>query len=151
MDTFFIWYVWLAVALIALILEVFTTGFIVACFSVGAVAAALTDVFGGGMNALLIVFALVTVGVFAFIRPFAVKYLLRSRHSVATNQAALIGRIGRVVTAIDNQSMRGEVKVDGDIFPARSFAGEPIPAATDVKVEALDSITVIVSPWPEKQ
>lgn len=70
---------------------------------------------------------------------------------MATNQAALIGRIGRVVTAIDNQSMRGEVKVDGDIFPARSFAGEPIPAATDVKVEALDSITVIVSPWPEKQ
>lgn len=84
MDTFFIWYVWLAVALIALILEVFTTGFIVACFSVGAVAAALTDVFGGGMNAQLIVFALVTVGVFAFIRPFAVKY--RSGPGIAWRQ-----------------------------------------------------------------
>lgn len=115
MDALFVWYVWLAVALITLILEVFTSGFVIGCFSVGALVSAIVAALGGGMNAQLIVFAAVTVGVFAFIRPFALKYLLRARNRVATNNDALIGRTGQVVTAIDNAAMRGEVRVDGDI------------------------------------
>ena len=92
MDALFVWYVWLAVALITLILEVFTSGFVIGCFSVGALVSAIVAALGGGMNAQLIVFAAVTVGVFAFIRPFALKYLLSARNRVATNNYALIGR-----------------------------------------------------------
>ena len=151
MENLFVWYVWLALALITLILEVFTSGFIIGCFSIGAAAAAVVAAFGVDTNVQLIVFAAVTVGVFAFIRPFAVKYLLRAKHRVATNNDALIGRLGRVVTAIDNENMRGEVKVDGDIFPARSHSGELIAAAHDVKVVALDSITLIVEPVEDRE
>lgn len=146
MDALFVWYVWLAVALITLILEVFTSGFVIGCFSVGALVSAIVAVLGGGMNAQLIVFAAVTVGVFAFIRPFALKYLLRARNRVATNNDALIGRTGQVVTAIDNAAMRGEVRVDGDIFPARSHSGAAIPSGCDVRIVALESITLIVEP-----
>ena len=71
MDALFVWYVWLAVALITLILEVFTSGFVIGCFSVGALVSAIVAALGGGMNAQLIVFAAVTDEVFAFIRPFA--------------------------------------------------------------------------------
>lgn len=146
MDALFVWYVWLAVALITLILEVFTSGFVIGCFSVGALVSAIVAAMGGGMNAQLIVFAAVTVGVFAFIRPFALKYLLRARNRVATNNDALIGRTGQVVTAIDNAAMRGEVRVDGDIFPARSHSGAGIPSGNDVRIVALESITLIVEP-----
>ena len=107
---------------------------------------AIVAALGGGMNAQLIVFAAVTVGVFAFIRPFALKYLLRARNRVATNNDALIGRTGQVVTAIDNAAMRGEVRVDGDIFPARSHSGAAIPSGCDVRIVALESITLIVEP-----
>ena len=151
MESLFVWYIWLAVALITLILEILTSGFIIGCLSVGAVVAAIVAAGGGGTNAQLIVFAAVSVGVFAFIRPFAVKYLLRAKNKVATNNDALIGRTGRVITAIDNDNMRGEVKIDGDIFPARSHNGRPIAAAADVKIVSLDSITVIVKPAEENQ
>ena len=127
MEYLFVWYVWLALALLTLILEILLPGFVIACFSVGAAVAAIVAAFGAGVNAQLIVFAAVTLGVFAFIRPFALKYLMRNpKNRITTNHDALPDRIGRVVTAINNESMKGRVKVDGDVFMARSADGMPI-------------------------
>lgn len=150
METFGVWYVWLAVALIALILEIFVSGFFIACFSVGALATALAAALGAGIDGQLIVFAAATLAVIVFVRPFALKYL-HTGNKTTTNNEALIGRTARVITAIDNENMRGEVKIDGDIFPARSHRGMPVPAAREVKIVALDSITLIVEPLAEKE
>lgn len=147
MEYLFVWYVWLAVALVALILEVLLPGFVIACFSVGAAVAAVVAAFGAGVNAQLIVFAAVTLGVFAFIRPFAIKYLMRNpKNRITTNHDALPDRIGRVVSDINNESMKGQVKVDGDVFMARSSDGMPIPEGTDVKIVKVDSTILVVRP-----
>ena len=151
MEAFGVWYMWLAVALIALILEIFVSGFFIACFSVGALVTALAAALGAGIDGQLIVFAAATLAVIVFLRPFAIRYLHTSGKGSATNNDALIGRTGRVVTAIDNENMRGEVKVDGDIFPARSHKDTPIPVAADVKIVALESITLIVEPLSKEQ
>ncbi|MDD4820421.1 MAG: NfeD family protein [Flavobacteriales bacterium] len=147
MEILFVWWAWLVAAIILLIVEILLPGFIVGCFAVGAVVAAIVAVFGAGVNAQIFTFAFVTLGVFIFIRPFAIKYLMKdSKHRVTTNHDALPGRIGRVISDIDNEAMRGEVRVDGDIFMARSLSGEPIKKDTDVKIEKIDSIILIVSP-----
>ena len=59
MEYLFVWYVWLALALLTLILEILLPGFVIACFSVGAAVAAIVAAFGAGVNAQLIVFAAV--------------------------------------------------------------------------------------------
>lgn len=147
MECLFVWWVWLVVALLALILEILLPGFIIGCFAVGATVAAIVAAFGGGVNAQLLTFALVTIAVLVFIRPFALKYLFKDKKQrITTNHDALPGRIGRVMSDIDNDAMKGEVRVDGDIFMARSFSGEPIKKDTDVKIEKIDSIILIVSP-----
>lgn len=145
METFCVWYMWLAVALIALILEIFVSGFFIACFSVGALATALAAALGAGVDGQLIVFAAATLAVIVFVRPFALKYL-HAGNGTTTNNEALIGRTGRVVTAVDNENQRGEVKIDGDIFPARSKDGRGIPTGGEVRIVALESIILIVEP-----
>ena len=55
MEYLFVWYVWLALALLTLILEILLPGFVIACFSVGAAVAAIVAAFGAGGNAQLIV------------------------------------------------------------------------------------------------
>ncbi len=42
------WTIWMVIALITLLLEIFTSGFAVICFSIGAVAAAITSHYVGG-------------------------------------------------------------------------------------------------------
>lgn len=147
MEELFVWWVWLVVAIVTLILEILLPGFIVGCFAVGATVASIVAAFGGGANAQLLTFALVTIVVLIFIRPLALRYIMKdTKHHVTTNHDALPGRIGRVITSINNEAMRGEVRVDGDIFMARSLSGEPIEKDTDVKIEKIESIVLIVSP-----
>lgn len=42
--------------------------------------------------------------------------------------------------------MKGRVKVDGDVFMARSADGMPISEGTDVKIVKVDSTILVVRP-----
>ena len=133
METIFVWWVWAVIAIITLIAEVLLPSFTVGCFSVGALVAAVLSACGVGVNTQLI--------------PFAVKYLLKKgKDAVATNQDALVGRVGRLTKAIEDPTLKGEVRIDGDIFPARSIDNSPIEAGEDVRVVRIDSIVMVVVP-----
>ncbi|MBR4403160.1 MAG: NfeD family protein [Flavobacteriales bacterium] len=147
METIFVWWVWAVIAIITLIAEVLLPSFTVGCFSVGALVAAVLSACGVGVNTQLIAFAVVSLLVFVVIRPFAVKYLLKKgKDAVATNQDALVGRVGRLTKAIEDPTLKGEVRIDGDIFPARSIDNSPIEAGEDVRVVRIDSIVMVVVP-----
>lgn len=147
METIFVWWVWAVIAIITLIAEVLLPSFTIGCFSVGAAVAAVLSACGAGLNVQLIAFAVVSLVVFVVIRPFAVKYLLKKgKDAVSTNQDALIGRVGRLSKSIDLPSLKGEVRIDGDIFPARSVDDMPIAAGVEVRVVRIESIVMVVTP-----
>lgn len=147
MENLFVWWLWAIVAIVTLIAEILLPSFTVGCFSVGAVCAAVVSACGMSANTQLVTFAVVSLLVFVFIRPFALKYLLKKgKNEVHTNQAALVGREGRMVKSIENPLMKGEVRIDGDIFPARSVDDTPIPCGADVRVVGMESIVMIVTP-----
>ena len=147
METIFVWWVWAVIAIITLIAEVLLPSFTVGCFSVGALVAAVLSACGVGVNTQLIAFVVVSLVVFVVIRPLAVKYLLKKgKDAVATNQDALLGRVGRLTKGIEDPTLKGEVRIDGEIFPARSIDNTPIPAGVDVRVVRIDSIVMVVTP-----
>ena len=47
---------------------------------------------------------------------------------------------------IDNVRSAGTVKVDGKIWTARSAGGDPIPAGTEVTIQAIEGVKVLVTP-----
>ena len=139
------WSIWLIVAFAFFLLEIFTNGIAVICFSFGALAAALVAGLGGNVTWQVIIFAAVSLLSLVFIRPILVKLFYKGgKNEVKTNADALIGRIGIVTEEIDNDKNTGRVRVDGDYWKAVSSTSEVISQDSKVKILKLDSIIVTV-------
>ena len=136
---------WLIVALAFFILEIFTTGVAVICFSFGAVGSCVAALCGANLTWQVIIFAIVTLLSFIFIRPMLIKlFYKKGKDDVKTNADALIGRRGIVSEAIDPSTGAGRVKVDGDDWKAVSADDQPIELGARVKILKLDSVIVTV-------
>ena len=72
------WVLWLIIALVFIILEIFTAGFAVACFSIGAVAAAIVAGVGLGLAWQLVAFSVFTILAFLIVRPLVIKHFYNS-------------------------------------------------------------------------
>jgi len=137
------WQVWLAIALFFLLLEIFTSGFAVACFSFGALAAALCAAIGLGYPWQLVAFAAISIVALVTVRPFVLKYF-NKKDTERTNGDALIGKTGRVSQKIDPVSGKGRVAIDGDDWKAVSEDGAVIEKGAIVEVTKIDSIILTV-------
>ena len=139
------YYYWLIIAIVLLILEIMTAGFGVICFAIGAALAALAA--GLGVDSIawqIIIFAVVSLLTFIFLRPVVIRFLDKKSQDVKTNADAIIGRKGVVSERIDAEQHTGRVAIDGDDWKAVSEDGSVIEKGTTVEIVKLDSIIVTV-------
>lgn len=134
------WQLWAVIAVVCLILELFTSGFFIVCFSVGALFALLTS-FVGGVYAQIGAFVFFSAISIFLVRPFAVRYLHGNRDGRVSNADALIGRVGTVSQDIV-QNGYGRVAIDGDDWKAESADGDII--AKDERVEVVGRESIII-------
>ena len=140
--------IWLIAAIILIIVEIFTAGFGVICFAIGALFSALTSYLGGSVVWQLVVFAAASMLAFFFLRPVIIKILDRKSKDIKTNAEALVGRVGVVSETIDNAHNTGRVAVDGDDWKAVSDDGSVIGKGQKVDILSLDSIILTVKLHP---
>ena len=67
-----------------------------------------------------------------------------------TNVESIEGKIGKVISDIDNINAKGIVKIDGVEWTARSQQNEVIKAGTLVKVVSVEGVKVIVKETENK-
>jgi membrane protein implicated in regulation of membrane protease activity len=116
-----LWVVWVIAAAGFGIAELhFATGFFLAPFAIGAALAAITDVAGAGDAASLIVFIVASLLALVLLRPLARRHL-QTPPQIRTGTAALIGRQAIVLERIANREGVGCVKIDGEVWTARSL------------------------------
>jgi len=139
-----IWHVWVIVALFFFVLEIFTNGFAVACFSIGAVAAAVASGLGLSLLWQLLIFAVLSIVALVTVRPLVMKLFYKKDEVCKTNGDALIGREGRVSEEIDPISGKGRVAIDGDDWKAVSCDGSVIAKGSMVEVISRDSVIITV-------
>lgn len=140
-----LWQLWTVIAVGCLIMELVSGGVFIICFSVGAVAAAVTTLVGGlGWQVFaFVVFAALSI---FLVRPFALKYLHDDKSAPVSNADAIIGRVGRVSETIVAGHF-GRVAIDGDDWKAQaSTTPADIPAGALVKVTGRESIIIDVVP-----
>ena len=130
-----IYHYWLIAAFVLVIIEICTAGFGSICFAIGAGVSALVAYFGGNYIWQLIVFAIVSILTFIFLRPVFLRFLDRRTKDVKTNVDALIGRKAVVSETIDHAAHTGRVAVDGDDWKAI--------AEDDVVIEKGEEVTII--------
>lgn len=139
-------YVWLIAAIVLVIIEISTAAFGSICFAIGAGLAALAAYLGANLAWQIIIFALVSLLTFIFLRPVVLRFLDKKSKDVKTNADALVGRRGIVSERIDSEQHTGRVAVDGDDWKAVTADGSIIEKGTSVEIVKLDSIIVTVKP-----
>ena len=136
--------IWLIVAIVLVIFEICSATFGAICFAIGAGFSALAAGLGANLTWQIVIFAIVSLLTFIFLRPFMLKFLDRKSKDVKTNADALVGRKAVVSERIDAAQHTGRVAVDGDDWKAVSADGTVIEKGTEIEIVKLDSIILTV-------
>ena len=140
------WIIWLIVFVVMLIIEAATTALATIWFAAGALVAMIMDLCGAPLNLQIIVMAAVSVVTFAicmiWIRPKLES--LRRANVQRTNADRLIGMEGVVIVPVNPVEGKGQVKVEGQVWSAKSEGA--IEEGTTVKIRAIEGVKLIVDP-----
>jgi len=144
----YLWIVWAILGAILVVAEIFTTGFVLLWFGVGALAAALAGLLGVHSIILqFVIFAVVSIGLTAASRTIFVNYFSREKTGgdLKTGVEALPGKVGTVVSSSRGSMHEGAVKVFGSTWTAYPADGEePLEAGDRVEVTQVQGASIYV-------
>ena len=135
--------IWVIAIVVFAILEAVTAQLVSVWFIAGSVAALLSKWLGAPFYLQLIVFVGVSAITLILTRPLIKKHLKPKNEP--TNADRVIGQTGIVTEKIDNLSAVGQVKVDGQIWSARSIDDAVIDEGKQVEIKRIDGVKLIVA------
>ena len=138
------WSFWLIVAGIFFIIEMATTGFLIFWLGIGAILAMVTSFITNSLVAQTIVFVVTSSILIPLTKPLADKFT--NKKTVPTNSYSLINKRGIVTMDINPMEATGLVKVNGEIWSAKSLDESIIAKGTEIEVINIDGVKLIVSP-----
>lgn len=144
----FAWILWVILGVILIIAEIFTPGFVLLWFGLGAIVAALAALAGVGYPLQFLLFFVVSIALTAASRTIFTKYLMRESGaggSYKSGADSLPGQVGTVVTSSQGALSEGAVKVYGSTWTAYPAEGEePLEAGARVVVESVRGASIYV-------
>lgn len=137
-----IWWIWMAIAAFFVIAEIFTMGFFLLWFGVGAALAGVLALLGLGMGWQLGSFIIVSLVLFLISRRFAEKFTKKQPPGVGADR--FIHKKGVVIEKIDNIKNTGRVRIGKEEWRADSHTDEVIPVGKTVAVDRVDGTHLVV-------
>ncbi len=132
------WILWVVLGIGFIVAEVFTLGFVLLWFGIGALAAALVGILGLGIVWQIMVFIVVSAVLTGMSRTIFAKYLQHGEGSrMKSGVEALPGKIGTVTASSKGALSEGAVKVFGSTWTAFPIDGEK-DLAEGEKVEVVE-------------
>ncbi len=144
-----IWYIWTIIAALFVVGEIFTAGFFLLWFGIGAAVAGVLALFGLGYIWQLGAFVLVSGVLFVVSRRFADKFTKKQPPGIGADR--VIGKQGIVLEEIDNTKNTGRVRLKKEECLAGSETGEVIPVGNQVEVIRLDGTHLVVKKIKEEE
>jgi membrane protein implicated in regulation of membrane protease activity len=135
---------WLIAAVVLAVAEVLNLSFFLFPFAIGAAGAAVAELAGAGTPVAVVVFALLTAVSFGIVRPIAKRHV-RTPPAIRTGTAALIGKPAVVLERIANDDASGTVRIEGEVWTARSYDDRTIEPGTRVEVIEIRGATALVA------
>ncbi len=128
---------WAILGVALIIAEVFTLGFFLLWFGIGAFVAAIFGFLGFSFVVQFAVFAIVSIALTVMSRTIFANYFRHGEDSVKMGVDALPGKIGTVTIASQGTLNEGAVKVFGSTWTAFPIDGET-PLIEGEKVEVVE-------------
>lgn len=134
---------WLILAGFFLILEIATEGFLIFWFGIGAlIAMIISFIWPEAMLTQIIVFGIASAILVLCTRKFSKK--VEPKTSNTSNVYSILNKEALVTTEIDNILGKGQIKIDGDIWSAKSENGEKISVNSKVEIVKIDGVKAVV-------
>jgi membrane protein implicated in regulation of membrane protease activity len=133
---------WLILFLVLACIEAATLGLVTIWFAIGALCGFFGALAGISLIWQVILFIISSTVLLIFTRPVAAKYL--NTRIKPTNADRLVGEKGVVIEAIDTVNGKGQVRVLGQVWSARSADGSDIGIDMKVEVQGISGVKLIV-------
>jgi membrane protein implicated in regulation of membrane protease activity len=147
MDWLRMWEVWLGLAIVLGIAEMFSLDLILAMLAIGAFAGLLTGALGAPVVFQMLAAAAVSVATLAFVRPPIVKRL-HSGPDLKLGHGKLVGQQGVVTERITGLEV-GRIKIGGEVWSAAPYDESlTIAPGETVEVLSIKGATAYVHPVP---
>jgi len=144
----YLWIFWAILGAVLVVAEVFTSGFVLLWFGIGALAAGLAGLLGVHSIVLqFLIFAVVSIALTAASRTIFVNYFSREKSGgdLKSGVESLPGKIGTVVSSSRGAMHEGAVKVFGSTWTAYPAEGEePLEAGDRVEVTRVQGASIYV-------
>jgi membrane protein implicated in regulation of membrane protease activity len=144
-----IWWIWMIIAALFIIGEIFTAGFFLFCFGVAAAVAGVLAILGVSFGWQLAVFVVVSGILFASSRRLAERFTKKQPPGIGADR--FIGKRGIVLEEIDNSLNFGRVRLDKEEWRADSENDSIIPTGKRVEVVRLDGTHLVVKVIEEEE
>ncbi|MDR2515780.1 MAG: NfeD family protein [Spirochaetaceae bacterium] len=136
-------WIWAVLVIIFALVEVFTFGLTTVWFALAALVMVFLSFLNISFPAQILIFLVLSAGFLIITRPLAVKKFKTGREK--TNVDSLIGKHALVIKKI-GEFEKGEVKLAGQIWAARSEDGAEIGEEVKCEVVRIEGVTAIVRP-----
>jgi membrane protein implicated in regulation of membrane protease activity len=133
---------WLGMVVVFTVIEVFTAGLTTIWFAIGSIPMIFLSFLPIPFLYQVLIMLVISIVLLIFTRPFFVKKLNANKEK--TNVDALIGKTALVTKKI-TKFEKGEVKIDGKIWTAKSVSEEDLEEGTECLLQSIEGVTAIVS------
>lgn len=139
------WQIWLILAGIFVIFEmIIPTDFLIFWVGMGALISCVTSIFVDNITAQIAVFCISSILLIFCTKPF-VKKFMKNVPDIHTNAFSIIGKNGIVLSDIDPISGKGQIKVDNEIWSAKTTSKEVIKKDTQITVTSIEGVRAVVA------
>lgn len=135
------WPFWLIIAGLCLVIEIYTVGFFIFWFGIGALFALLVSFLTNNLFIQIGVFLVSSSLLVISTKPLMKKFT-KNEKTVPTNFFSLSGKQGIVTKKIDSDNSTGQVKVKGELWSA--ISEKDIEKDAKVKILGVDGVKLKV-------
>ena len=135
-------YAWAVLMIAFVIVELITPQLVCIWFAVGSLGALIAAACDAKLWLQILIFLVISAIMIIVSRPLYRKFI--KTKLVPTNSDRVIGETAVVTESIDNIQAKGSVKVQGQLWTARSENGEIIPEGSHVTVIRIEGVKLIV-------
>lgn len=138
------WQIWLIVAGVFLIIEIFTIGFFVFWLSIGSLLAMLVSFVTSNLVIQCAVFIVSSTILIFATKPLVNRF--QKKDTIPTNVYSLVGKRGVVIEDINWATGQGQIKASGEIWSAKTNDHVNIPKGSEVEIVSIDGVKAFVKP-----
>lgn len=136
------WQFWLIIAGLFFVGEIFTLGFLIFWFGIGALFAMIVSFFTTNIIIQTTVFLITSTIFILATKPLVKKFVDVKKTN--TNVFSIIGKKALVIKDIDPIHSSGQIKLNGEVWSAETENDEIIKEGSEVEVLKINSVKAIV-------